>query len=151
MNLRARCTGTLHLPLTVERALSFFTPEGERSWAGAGWDPQYPVQPEPPDATGVGTVFRTASEGGDATWIVVASQSAGYTYARVVPGRLAGTVEVTCRSLAERDECQVSVTYDVTSLGPEGATFVREFEAGYRRFLDGWRTKILARLGADDA
>jgi hypothetical protein len=37
-------------------------------------------------------------------------------YARVVPGRIAGTIAVTCSEAGEKDQTRVSVTYDITSL-----------------------------------
>jgi hypothetical protein len=37
----------------------------------------------------------------------------------------------------------VRVTYDVTSLGPEGADFVRELESGYDAFLTSWHEEIV--------
>jgi hypothetical protein len=59
-------------------------------------------------------------------------------YARVVPDRIAGTISVTCARLASPDETEVTVTYDVTSLGPEGALFVEEIRSGYDGFLESW-------------
>jgi hypothetical protein len=145
MNVRAVCTGDFELPLPAAEALELFTPEGERGWAGPGWDPVYPVAGEAADGAAPGTVFTTESTGGDATWIVLERSSAGFRYARVVPGRLAGTIAVVCVPAA--GGCRVTVTYDVTSLGPEGADFVRDLEAGYDAFLAGWREEILAQLG----
>jgi hypothetical protein len=144
MNVRAVCTGELELPLPAAEALELFTPEGERAWAGPGWNPVYPVAAEAADCAAPGTVFTTESTGGDATWIVLERSAGGYRYARVVPGRLAGTIAVECAPAA--GGCRVTVTYDATSLGPEGAAFVRELEAGYDAFLAGWREEILAHL-----
>jgi hypothetical protein len=69
-------------------------------------------------------------------------------YARVAPGRIAGTVSVRC-TLSSHGETEVTVTYDVTSLGPEGAAFVKELEAGYDAFLAHWRVEILGCLGGE--
>ena len=69
----------------------------------------------------------------------------GLRYARVAPGRIAGTVEVRCTETA-RGETEVTVTYDVTSLGPEGRAFVDELSDGYEAFLEHWREAILASL-----
>jgi hypothetical protein len=95
------------------------------------------------DDTAPGTVFTTASDGGDATWIVLERRDDGFLYARVAPRKIAGTVEVRCTEDAP-GETRVRVTYDVTSLGPEGAAFVAELEAGYDGFLAEWREAILA-------
>ena len=69
-------------------------------------------------------------------------------YARFAPGRIAGTVEVRCSEGAS-GETRVEVTYDVTSLGPEGAAFVVELEAGYDAFLGHWREAILAAVARE--
>lgn len=57
----------------------------------------------------------------------------GTRYARVAPDRIAGTVSVCCTQSAPQDETEVTVTYDVTSLGPQGAAFVEELEAASTR------------------
>jgi hypothetical protein len=44
------------------------------------------------------------------------------------------------------DETQVTVVYDVTSLGPDGAEFVQRLRDGYDAFLDSWREEIVAAL-----
>jgi hypothetical protein len=36
------CCGIVRVALPPERALRYFTPEGERAWA-PGWDPAYPA------------------------------------------------------------------------------------------------------------
>jgi len=139
MNVRAVCEGGFTLPLTVADAVALFTPEGERRWAGSDWDPVYPIPGA--DDTEPGTVFTTQSDGGLATWVVLERRPDGMRYARVAPGRIAGTVDVTCTPVEAGT--QVRVTYDVTSLGPEGAAFVRELESGYAAFMEAWRGEIL--------
>jgi hypothetical protein len=41
------------------------------------------------------------------------------------------------------------VTYDITSLDPEGRVFVEELKTSYDEFLAGWRREILASLARD--
>ena len=65
-------------------------------------------------------------------------------YARIAPDRIAGTIDVTCARSPSADETEV--TYDVTSLRPEGVTFVEELEAGYDAVLASWREEILDGL-----
>jgi hypothetical protein len=142
VNVRAICEGHFTLPLPVEATLPLFTPEGERAWAGPSWDPVYPV---PDAATGdaaPGTVFTTDSDGGEAVWIVIDRQSDALRYARVAPDRIAGTVAVTCAQ-EEEGTTRVTVTYDVTSLGPEGTSFVNELKTNFDTFLAHWREHIL--------
>ena len=126
-------------------ALPLFTPEGERRWAGESWNPVYPLPEAVGDGSAPGTVFSTDSDGGAATWVVLERGDDRVRYARVAPGRIAGTVSVRCTATAP-DETEVTVTYDVTSLGPEGRAFVDQLSDGYDAFLGHWREAILAAL-----
>lgn len=149
MNVRAVCEGQFTLPLPVPAAVPLFTPEGERRWAGSSWDPMYAIPEAVGDGSAPGTVFTTQSEGVRATWIVLARRGDGMSYARVAPGRIAGTIDVHCSNATSAQETRVTVRYDLTSLGPEGVRFVQEFEAGYDAFLDEWRREILADLAVE--
>jgi hypothetical protein len=148
MNVRAICEGRFNLPLSIAAAVPLFTPDGERRWAGSSWDPVYAIPEAVEDDSAPGTVFTTESDGGNAIWIVLERREDGMRYARVVPDRIAGTVSVCCTQSAPQDETEVTVTYDVTSLGPEGAAFVEELEAGFDAFLADWRLEILAGLAS---
>ena len=147
MNIRAICEGHFTLPLPIAEAVTLFTPEGERRWAGSSWDPLYAIPEAAGDHSAAGTVFTTESDGGAATWIVLERRDDGMSYARVAPDRIAGTITVRCSQ--EAGGTRVTVRYDVTSLGPEGARFVEELEAGYDTFLGEWRREILARLASE--
>jgi len=57
----------------------------------------------------------------------------GMPYARVAPDRIAGTISVDCTQAASPEETLVRVCYDVTSLGPEGARSVEEFQERYEQ------------------
>jgi hypothetical protein len=148
MNTRAICEGHFTLPMTVEEAVPLFTPEGERRWAGTSWDPEYAIPGAAGDDSAPGTVFTTHSVGdGDAVWIVLERRDDGMSYARVMPGRIAGTISVHCSPDPSGEGTRVTVKYDVTSLGPEGAAFVEEFEPGYDAFMAEWRREIVAGIG----
>jgi len=142
--VRVVCEGRFELPLPPGEALPYFTPEGERAWAGSAWEPVYPDPGAAVDDSAPGTVFTTESHGGDATWVVVDRTDSAIRYARFVPGRIAGTIAVRCDPGATARETEVTVTYDVTSLGSEGAEFVERLHGGYDAFLAGWREKIVA-------
>ena len=150
MNIRAVCAGCFTLPVPVASAVPLFTPEGERRWAGSSWDPVYAIPEAVSDGAGPGTVFTTESDGAAATWIVLERRDDGMSYARVVPGRIAGTITVRCSQNAQ-GETRVTVRYDATSLGPEGVDFVQELEAGYDALLEEWRREILAGLESEHA
>jgi hypothetical protein len=146
MNVRAICEGTFTVPLPVTEALPLFTPEGERRWAGSSWNPVYALPESSADDTAPGTVFTTESDGGHTTWIVLERREHGMRYARVAPGRIAGTIDVSCVPSASA-ATDVTVVYDVTSLSPDGAAFIEELRAGYDGFLEGWRQEIVGMLG----
>jgi Polyketide cyclase / dehydrase and lipid transport len=135
--------------MPAAEAVPLFTPEGERCWAGASWNPVYAAAEEEGDGSAPGTVFSTESDGGHAIWIVLERRDDGMRYARVAPERLAGTVDVTCTPAGSPGETEVTVTYDVTSLGPEGAAFVERLRDGYDDFLEHWRQAILRARAAE--
>jgi len=149
MNVREICEGTFMLPVAVAAAVPLFTPEGERRWVGASWDPIYALPQAAKDDSAPGTVFTTEGTGGRATWIVLERRDDGMRYARFAPGQIAGTIDVTCRPSPSGQGTDVTVIYDVTSLSPEGTAFVEELSAGYDAFLEGWRQEILRSLGID--
>jgi hypothetical protein len=147
MNIRAICEGHFDLPLPVAAAVPLFTPEGERRWAGSAWNPVYAIPSSAADDSAPGTVFTTESAGGAATWIVLERRDDGMRYARVTPGRIAGTISVDCsQEEGSAERTRVTVRYDMTSLGPDGAAYVEEFEAAYDEFLGEWRREILRSL-----
>jgi hypothetical protein len=145
--VRVVCEGRFDLPVPPAEALTLFTPEGERAWAGPAWNPVYPDSGADHDPA-PGTVFTTESHGGDATWVVVERTDSAIRYARFVPGRIAGTIAVRCDPGSADGETEVTVVYDVTSLGTEGAEFVERLQDDYGAFIGGWRREIIAALAA---
>lgn len=147
MNVRTVCTGSFLLPLPPAEAVSLFTPEGERRWAGPSWNPVYPIPEAARDDSAPGTVFTTEAHGGTATWVVLEHGDREARYARVVPGLIAGTIAVTCTEADGPEQTRVGVTYDVTSLSPEGVAWVEDLESTYDGFLEDWRNEIVAAVG----
>lgn len=134
--------------LVVERplaeAFAFFTPEGERAWAG-NWDPRYL---HPADGTmQPGLVFTTGSGEETTIWTVLRHDPAAglVEYMRTTPASRTGTVLVQCTPLgAERT--RVLVAYTLTALTEAGNRTLRELdEARFRAFIESWEAEI-ARL-----
>jgi hypothetical protein len=124
-------------------AMTLFTPEGERSWAGKdGWNPRYPV---PSRTVGAGAVFTTQHQGRLTIWVIVDQQPDRIRYARVTPHGLAGTVEVRALS-GSRAATTVHVTYDLTALTDAAADELAGFAAGYHAEIDTWASDIAASL-----
>lgn len=133
------------LPLPAERALSLFTPEGERSWV-PGWEPEclHPASA----SSAPGTVFRTTHGGEETLWLVLTFDEvrARAEYARLTPGSRMGTVEVRVEP-AGAGACVVTVRYELTALGEEGNRVLREMHpAAFEAMIAGWERLILERL-----
>jgi hypothetical protein len=130
-------THTVRVPAPVERARWYFTPEGERAWAGEHWDPSYPAGPPAGDGSALGTVFVVHGT----VWTVVESAPLRLRYARVTPDVWAGTVTVALSgaTLAE-------VAYDLTALSDDGAHRLEHFAAGFEHEMSAWEPAIAAAL-----
>lgn len=132
--------GEVLVDLPPRQAYTYFTPEGERTWAGGHWDPQYPAGLT--DDTAVSTVFVT----GPTTWIVLDAEPGRFVrYARTTPGDRAGLVSVSL--IGTPDQTRVTVTYTLTALNEAARTGLDEFAAGYPAFLASWQDAIAASLG----
>src|SRR5690348_5727860 len=136
---------TITLPIPPETVMTWFTPEGERAWAGPGWDPHYP---QPDRQVGPGAVFITHAHIDEArtVWVMVNHQPARVCYARVTPEAQAGTVSVEVVDSGE-DWSSVEVTYDLSALSEHGAEALDRFSRGYDEEIRGWQTAIEKALG----
>jgi hypothetical protein len=131
-------TGEVLVDLPPEAAYTYFTPEGERTWADH-WDPQYPAGDT--DDTAVGTVFIT----GTTTWIVLDAEPGRFVrYARTTPGDRAGLVSVSLAGTPE--QTRATVTYTLTALTEAARAGLDEFAAHYPAFLDSWQHAIADSL-----
>jgi polyketide cyclase/dehydrase/lipid transport protein len=137
MNRRPRSqTGTFHLPAPLAAVMPLFTAEGERRWA-KGWDPEALSEGEER-----GSAFRTRNDRGTVTtWIVVDFRPAEgrASYARLAEGSNIGLVDVYCAEAPEGGT-NVTVTYTLTPLGADAASFVDEFlePACFATMIDEW-------------
>jgi hypothetical protein len=138
-----RRTAVIDVPRKNEDLLAWFTPEGERLWAGSdGWDPIYP---DPDRTDGVGAVFVTGHSDHETTWIMVDRTPTSVRYARVTPGVSAGTVEVRVTDDTAAETVQVAVTYDLTATSPAGRELLARLEAHYEAEIKTWQRDIDVR------
>ncbi len=141
-----RRTGSLRVAAPVERAFELFTPQGERGWV-AGWSPEFH---HPPGGEPIaGAVFTTAGEDGSRThWVLIDWEPERHRvrYARITPGRRAGTVDVRCAEAGTASSV-VRVTYELSALSEAGdADLAGWSEAWYAEFLAGWERDIARYL-----
>ncbi len=94
----------VHAPLSAAALL--FGPEGERSWAGDGWDPQF-LYPQPGKDV-QGAVFTVQHGKHTSVWVATLFDLAGgrMQYVSVVPGIRLSIVDV---QLTARDASTTSV------------------------------------------
>ena len=131
------CSAELSVHLPAAAALTLFTAEGERRWAGDAWDPRYPV---PARTEGPGAVFVTRHDH-ETTWIMVDQDATGVRYTRVTPGVSAGTVSVTVVDTGPA-RTRVRVTYDLTALSDEGRDRLAAFADAYEADIAEWERLI---------
>ena len=135
-----KLTGRIRVPLPPSEAFRLFTPRGEQDWA-RGWHPIFPAPA--PDDTEPGTVFETSAHGQHAIWVVTDRQPGKrISYARVTPGKQAGTVTVIIFAAGHHSEAEV--TYQLTALTGPAEHQLSEFAAGYPAYLQSWQDAITA-------
>jgi hypothetical protein len=135
----------IRIELPINQCQKLFTPAGEAHWV-EGWSPTYLYPSD--GATTAGMVFATG-EGDERTlWMLVDYTQHPHRarYARTTPASRIGTVDVFCEA-ADAHSTEVTVTYAMTALTPEGETILGDFtEAPYRKMIEHWKERIDGRL-----
>jgi len=121
------------------RVFPLLCPVREADWID-GWDPVV-VMTE----SGVaepGCVFITRAAPADAIWIVTRHDpSAVVEMLKISPGVTACRLTIELEATASGSNARV--TYEHTSLGPEGDAFLRGFtEAFYEQFMRDWVARL---------
>ena len=134
---------TVRAPYSV--AFRLFGPDGERSWAGADWDPQciYPS----PGADIQGTVFTVKHGSHQAVWVNTAFDLEGHhiQYAYFIGDVMVTTIDLTFRPLDSADT-KVAVVYERTALSVAASEQVQQFRAADRERGANWERAINAYL-----
>lgn len=133
----------VHAPLG--RAAPLFGPEGERSWAGAEWDPQF-LYPQPAKDV-QGAVFTVQQGGRKSVWIATRFDVDGgrMQYVSVVPGIRASTVDVRLTAV-DASTTRVEVTYVRTALDGSANEEVQALGESDRLEGPHWQEAIEAYL-----
>ena len=134
---------TVHASYGV--AFPLFGPVGERSWAGADWNPQF-VFPSPA-ADIQGTVFTVKHGAHQAVWVNTAFDVEGHhiQYAYFISDVMVTTISLTFLPLDSADT-KVSVVYERTALSIAANEPVRQFGAADRARGADWEEAINAYL-----
>jgi hypothetical protein len=133
-----RLVGTVRVPLTGPAAFRLFTPLGEKVWA-QGWDPHFAAPVE--DDSRPGTVFEVAHDDVRSVWVVCRRDPDRLIqYARLIPGKNAGTITVTLET--KTTESVATVEYALTALTDTATTELARFASHYPQYLAHWETAI---------
>ena len=139
--------GSFELDTTADKALLFFTPEGERAWMD-GFDPRpiYPAQKEVAFQTNA--VFRLDDAQEQSIWTIVEANLkyhiAEYVY--VVEGQRLSRVRVQIEPL-EESHCRVHVHYVHTAISEKGLHFLATItEEAYAQKMRDWQRMVAAAI-----
>lgn len=139
--------GLFELDASGDRALPFFTPEGERAWV-KGWDPK-PVYPRQATVVfQVNSVFRVDQDEERSLWTIVEADSREHVaeYIYVVEGERLSRVRVQIEPLSER-HCRVHVRYVHTATSEKGLYFVASVtEESYAQKMRDWQRMVSAAI-----
>lgn len=139
--------GMFELDTSADKALPFFTPEGERSWV-TGWDPK-PVYP--PQATvefKANSVFRVDNENDRSLWTIVEADVRQHVaeYIYVVEGERLSRVRVQIKPLGA-NRCRVHVRYVHTATSEKGLQFVAGVtEDAFAQKMRDWQHHVTATI-----
>lgn len=139
--------GFFELNTNADKALQFFTPEGERSWV-KGWDPKPVFPPEAGVVFKANSVFRVDDELERSLWTIIEADLQGHVaeYMYVVEGERLSRVRVQIERLGEQ-RCRVHVHYVHTATSEKGLQFVASVtEDAFARKMGDWQRMVSAAI-----
>jgi len=139
--------GLFELDVNADRALLFFTPEGERSWV-KGWDPKPVYPPQASVVFQANSVFRVDQDEERSIWTIVEADSREHVaeYIYLVEGERLSRVRVQVEPLSER-HCRVHVNYVHTATSERGLHFVASVtEESFAQKMRDWQRMVSAAI-----
>ena len=140
--------GSFELDTSADKALLFFTPEGERAWV-KGWDPKPVYPPQAGVAFKTNAVFRVDQDEERSLWTIVDADLQEHIaeYIYVVEGERLSRVRVEIQPLGEK-HCRVRVRYVHTATSEKGLLFVASVtEETYAQKMRDWQRMVSAAIG----
>jgi hypothetical protein len=139
--------GSFALDTSADRALEFFTPEGERAWVH-GWEPKPLYPPQAAVAFQSDSVFRLDHGEEHSLWTIVEADLRRHVaeYVYVVEGERVSRVRVEVQPLGEQ-HCRVHVRYVHTATSEKGMQFLAGVtEEAYAQKMQDWRRMVSAAI-----
>jgi hypothetical protein len=129
-------------------AMKLFTPEGERAWAGAHWDPQH-IHAAGPTRDAVGAVFTIQHGPLRAVWTVTGRDdvSREYKYAYFLADLMVTSILILFEPL-NAHTTSVHVRYERTTLSPAAQTRMAAMEEQDKKAGAEWQSAIDRYLAA---
>ena len=143
LHTRTESELTVRAPYNI--AFPLFGPAGERSWAGADWNPQFIYPSSAADVHG--TVFTVKHGPYQAVWVNTAYDVEEHRiqYAYVISDLMVATISLTFLS-QDSASTTVTVVYERTALSVAANDLVRQFGAADRARGADWERAINAYL-----
>ena len=139
--------GSFDLDTRADKALQFFTPEGERTWV-KDWNPT-PIYPAQADVVFQANAAFRVDEGAERSlWTIVEAnlQSHVAEYVYVVEGERLSRVRVEVEPLGAK-QCRVRVHYVHTATSDKGLQFVASTtEDAFAQKMRGWQRMVSAAI-----
>ena len=130
---RVTLTGTVAVGLLREQAFAMFTPSGERTWAEGGPHLWFRAKMKPRPVP----FFGHSTAAGETNWTYTHCEPGhSIKYVLMTPGERCGLVTVSCES--SYGGTDVTVGYDLTSLGTGANDSLERFARNYAAFLNHW-------------
>jgi len=139
--------GSFDLDTSADRALLFFTPEGERAWVN-DWNPKPVYPPQAGVAFQTNAVFRVDQGGERSLWTILDADLQEHTaeYIYVVQGERLSRVRVEVEPLDVK-RCRVRVRYVHTAISEKGLQFVASVtEEAFAHKMREWHRMVSAAI-----
>jgi len=141
---RVRHSYTQSVSATPNDVFPLLCPIREHDWA-PGWSTDWVISRS--GLVEQECLFQTPAKAGakDASiWIVTRHDPSAYEVEmyKVTPGQTVGKLAISLTAQGAM-ETRAQISYEFTSLGPDGDAFLDEFtEESYEKFMRGWETAI---------
>jgi hypothetical protein len=139
--------GSFELNMNADKALPFFTPEGERTWVN-GWDPKPVYPPQKDVAFQANAVFRLDADGDRSIWTILEASLKDHVaeYVCVVEGERLSRVRVRIEPVTE-SRCRVHVRYVHTAISEKGLYFIASVtESAYAQKMQDWQRMVTGAI-----
>jgi len=135
-------TGKLRLHAPSDRAFQLFTPEGEKAWAGHGWNPR--VVCSRTGADGEGMVFHNGAD--EAFWLVTRLDAVSHTIEYAIVSEDMWTTLRCEIAPAGEQESVATVRYRWISRSAAGKEAAVQHDRHFPAMLEDWERRMNAVL-----